>query len=163
MIKLMLNLLEPKSNYLTGGSLQKKISSDSPNLGQLLLVKEFKRCIKLDVNSFLDEKEVKPLEKAARSVDGYTFTHKISFVNRANPWKPLYPPSGPEPSTSLRFGNSNQNTSTAKPSGENKGHNPLSQPICIYYKQSDHIVPDCPVLKGKVLNLQVLPLSRQST
>ena len=59
-----------------------------------MLVKEFKRCIKLDVNSFLDEKEVKPLEKAARLVDGYTFTHKISFVNRANPWKPFHPPSG---------------------------------------------------------------------
>ena len=30
-----------------------------------MLVEEFKRCIKSDVKSFLDEKEVETLEKAA--------------------------------------------------------------------------------------------------
>ena len=32
---------------------------------------------------------------------------------------------------------------------ENKGHNPLSQSICNYCKQSGHIGSDCPVLKRK--------------
>ena len=58
-------------------------------------------------------------------------------------------PSVHKPSPSLQSGNSNQNSSKPKAPGENKGHNPVSQPICNYCKQSGHIVPDCPVLKRK--------------
>ena len=127
----------------------KKIGSDYPKLRQLMLVEEFKRCINSDVKSFLDEKEVETLEKAARLADDYTLTHKVSFVSKANPRKPFYPPSGHKPSPSLQSGNSNQNAPKPKPPGENKGHNPLSQPFCNYCKQSGHIVSDCPVLKRK--------------
>ena len=42
----------------------KKIGSDYPKLRQLILVEEFKRCMKSDVKSFLDEKEVETLEKS---------------------------------------------------------------------------------------------------
>lgn len=103
------------------------------------------------------------LEKAVRLADSYTLTHKVSFVNKTYPRKPFNPPSVPKSSISLQSGYFNQNIPKTKPPIENKGHSPLSQPICNYCKQSGHIVPDCPVLKGKVLNLQVLPLSRQST
>ena len=127
----------------------KKIGSDYPKLRQLMLVEEFKRCINSDVKSFLDEKEVETLEKAARLADDYTLTHKVSFVSKANPRKPFYPSSGHKPNPSLQSGNSNQNAPKSKPPGENKGHNLLSQPICNYCKQSGHIVSDCPVLKRK--------------
>ena len=127
----------------------KKTGSDYPKLRQLMLVEEFKRCINSDVKSFLDEKEVETLEKAARLADDYTLTHKVSFVSTANPRKPFYPPSGHKPNPSLQSGNFNQNAPKSKPPGENKGHNPLSQPICNYCKQSGHIVSDCPVLKRK--------------
>ena len=76
-------------------------------------------------------------------------THKVSFVSKAYPRKPFYPTSGHKPSPSLQSGNSSQNVPKPKPPGENKGHNPLSQPICNYCKQSGHIVSDCPVLKRK--------------
>ena len=127
----------------------KKMGSDYPRLRQLIPVEEFKRCINSDVKSFLDEKEVETSEKAARLADDYTLTHKVSFVSKANPRKPFYPPSGHKPSPSLQSGNSSQNAPKPKPPGENKGHNPLSQPICNYCKQSGHIVSDCPVLKRK--------------
>ena len=127
----------------------KKIGSDYPKVRQLMLVEEFKRCINSDVKSFLDEKEVETLEKAARLADDYTLTHKVSFVGKANPRKPFYPTSGHKPSPSLQSGNSSQNLPKPKHPGENKGHNPLSQPICNYCKQSGHIVSDCPVLKRK--------------
>ena len=87
----------------------KKIGSDYPKLRQFMLVEEFKRCINSDVKSFLDEKEVETLEKAARLADDYTLTHKVSFVSKAHPRKPFYPPSGHKPSPSLQSGNSNQN------------------------------------------------------
>ena len=47
------------------------------------------------------KKKVETLEKAARLADNYTLTHKVSFVNKANPRKPFYPSSGHKPSTSL--------------------------------------------------------------
>ena len=58
----------------------KKIGSDYPKLRQLMLVEEFKRCINSDVKSFLDEKEVETLEKAARLADDYTLTHKVFLL-----------------------------------------------------------------------------------
>ena len=81
-----------------------------------MLVEEFKRCINSDVKSFLDEKEVKTLEKAARLADDYTLPHKVSLVSKANPRKPFYSSSGHKPSPSLPSGNANQN--------ENKGQTP---------------------------------------
>ena len=87
------------------------------------------------------------MEKAARLADDYTLTHKVSFVSKASPRKPFYPSSGHKPSPSLPSGNSNQNAPKPIPPCENKGHNPLSQLICSYCRQSGHIVSDCSVLK----------------
>ena len=127
----------------------KKIGADYPKLRQLMLVEEFKRCINSGVKSFLDEKEVETLDKAARLADDYTLTQKVSFDSKANPRVPFYPPSGHKPSPGLQSGNSNQNAPKPKTPGENKGHSPLSQPICNYCKQSCQIVSDCHVLKRK--------------
>ena len=102
----------------------KKIGSDYPKSRQLISVEEFKRCIHSHVKSFLDGKEVETLEKAARLAADYTLTHKVSFLNKANPRKPFYPPSGLKSSPSFQSGNSNHNAPKPKPSSENKGHNP---------------------------------------
>ena len=51
-----------------------KMGSDYPKLRQLMLVEELKKCINSDVKSFLVEKEVETLEKAARLTDDYTLT-----------------------------------------------------------------------------------------
>ena len=59
----------------------KKIGSNHEKLRQLMLVEEFKRCINSDIKSFLDEKQVETLEAAARLVDDYALTHKVSFIN----------------------------------------------------------------------------------
>ena len=118
-----------KTQLFIRWSFSKKIGSDNRKLRQLMFV------------------EVETLEKAARLADDYTLTHKVSFVSKANPRKPFYPPSGHKPSPNLQSGNSSLNFPKPKPPGENKGHNPLSQPICNYCKQSSHHVSDCPVLK----------------
>ena len=85
-----------------------------------MLVEEFKRCIYSDAKSFLDEKEVETLEKAARLADAYTLTHKVSFVSKANPRKPFYRSSGHKPSPSLQSGKSNENAPNSNPPGETK-------------------------------------------
>ena len=83
-----------------------------------MLVEEFRRCINSDAKSFLDEKEVETFEKAARLADDHTLTHKVSFVSKANPRKPFYPPSAHKPSPSLQSGNSKQNAPKSKPPAE---------------------------------------------
>ena len=74
-----------------------------------------------DVKSFLYEKEVETLEKAAHLTDDYTLSHKVSFDNKENPRKPFFPPSSLKPSPSLQSGNSSQNAAKPKPSGETSG------------------------------------------
>ena len=89
-----------------------------------MLVEEFKKCINSDVKSFLNEKEVETLEKAARLADDYTKTHKVSFVSKANHRNSFYPLSDHKPSPRLQSGNSNQNAPKSKPPVKNKGHIP---------------------------------------
>ena len=91
-------------------------------------VEEFKKWINSDVKSFIDEKEVETLEKAVRIAFDYTLTHKVSFVNKANPRKTLDPPSSLNQdliSNSIipvrMLPNPNRLVKT-------KVHNPLSQP-----------------------------------
>ena len=148
----------------------KKVGFDHEKLRQLMLVEEFKWCINSDVRAFLNEKEVENLDVAARLADDYSLTHKISFVNKPFPRKsfnpqlkftpqsrpfspqskPYSPQSGPKSNPSNPSDNSSHSF-TPKPrfSGENKGQNPLSQPICNYCKQSGHIISECIALKRK--------------
>ena len=148
----------------------KKVGSDHEKLRQLMLVEEFKWCINSDVRAFLNEKEVKNLDLAARLADDYSLTHKASFVNKPFPRKPFNPqlkftpqsrpfspqskPYHPQLGPKSNPSNSSDYSShsfTPKPrfSGENKGQSPLSQPICNYCKQSGHIISECIALKRK--------------
>ena len=144
----------------------KKVGSDHAKLRQLLLVEEFKQCIK----AFLDEKEVETLDLAARLAYDYSLTHEASFVNKPFPRKPFNPqskfipqsrpfspqlkPYSPQSGPKSNPSNPSDNPShsfTPKPkfSSENKGQNPLSQPICNYCKQSGRIISECVALKRK--------------
>ena len=128
----------------------KKIGSDYPELRQLMLVEEFIRCINSDVKSFLDEKEVETLEKAAGLADDYTLTHKVLLLARqiiknnfthllvineilvSNLLIPIRMLQNPNPLVK---------TKVAIPY--------LSLFAIIANKQVIHIVSDCPVLKRK--------------
>ena len=138
----------------------KKVGSDHAKLKQLMLVEEFKRCINSDVKAFLNEREVENLETAARLADDYALTHKASFVNKPYPRKPYNPqskqitpqskPYSPQSGSKANPSNPTDNSSPKpKFSSENKGQNPLSQPICNYCKKTGHIISECLALKRK--------------
>ena len=138
----------------------KKVGSDHAKLRQLMLVEEFKRCINSDVKAFLNEREVENLETAARLADNYALTHKASFVNKPYPRKPYNPqskqitpqskPYSPQSGPKANPSNPTDNSSPKpKFSSENKGQNPLSQPICNNCKKTGHIISECLALKRK--------------
>ena len=138
----------------------KKVGSDHAKLRQLMLVEEFKRCINSDVKAFLNEREVENLETAARLADDYALTHKASCVNKPYPRKPYNPqskqitpqskPYSPQSGPKANPSNPTDNSSPKpKFSSENKGQNPLSQPICNYCKKTGHIISECLALKRK--------------
>ena len=138
----------------------KKVGSDHAKLRQLMLVEEFKRCIHSDVKAFLNEREVENFERAARLADDYALTHKASFVNKPYPRKPynpqskqITPQSKPYSPQSGSKANPSYPTDNSSPkpkfSSENKGQNPLSQPICNYCKKTGHIISECLALKRK--------------
>ena len=138
----------------------KKVGSDHAKLRQLMLVEEFKRCINSDVKAFWNEREVENLETAARLADDYALTHKASFVNKPYPRKPYNPkskqitpqskPYSPQSGPKANPSNPTDNSSPKpKFSSENKGQNPLSQPICNCCKKTGHIISECLALKRK--------------
>ena len=92
-----------------------------------MLVEEFKRCIHSDIKTFLDEKHFETFKAASRLADNNALTHKAFFVNKPISRKPFSPQSGPKSNPSITSGNySHTFTPKPKPSGENKGQNPLS-------------------------------------
>ena len=57
----------------------KKVGEEFDNLRQLILIEEFKRCVPENVKTYLDEKDVETLERAAVLADNFALTHKQKF------------------------------------------------------------------------------------
>ena len=59
-----------------------KIDENFGNLRQLVLVEEFKRGVRPDIKSFLEEKQATTLQEASTLADSYALTHKSSFTQK---------------------------------------------------------------------------------
>ena len=139
-----------------------KVDKDHDKLRQLILIEEFKRCIRSDVRTFIDEQKAETLEDAARLADEFSLSHKVTFVEK--PKRP-YPPPGQEPSPTLprwsgnqrshqnedlrrkqNPGNNSANRSNFSWSRQNK--NMSSQPFKpltrSYCRKDGHMISNCP-------------------
>ena len=72
------NLLESKKHYLTAGALQRKLVI-LVDLRQLVLLEEFKSCLPLEIQAYLDEQKVDTLHQATVRADDYSLMHKMAF------------------------------------------------------------------------------------
>ena len=131
-----------KENYLIGGALHRKLSLIMRNLSSSCSWKNSK------VHKFWHQIFL-------RREASWSFGSSISFgrwlcFDKPVPRKPFPPQSGPKSNPSNQSGNSSHIFNPKpKPSGENKGQNPLSPPICNYCKQSGRIISECLTLKRK--------------
>ena len=63
-----------KEVYFERWCTSRAVQGDFKMLKDLMLVEEFKRCVKDDIKSYLDEKDVSTLHEAAKFADGYSLT-----------------------------------------------------------------------------------------
>lgn len=78
-----------KEVYFERWCSSKSVGGDFKLLKDLVLVEEFKRCVKDDIKSYLDEKDAATLHEAAKIADEYALTHKskFGFQNKQSPAK----------------------------------------------------------------------------
>ena len=150
-----------------------KIKKEYKKLRALFLVEEFKRCIHVNIRTFIYEQQAKTLNDAARLADDFSLTHKMSHLNKQN-----------SPSFSTRnqnFGHNNKQLlgnnrfafkdKNFKPNFDNRPNfdpnsesrrttkfeqqqqspkNKIFNPkICNYCKKEGHLVSDCWKLNKK--------------
>ena len=106
-------------------------------LRQLILLEEFKNCMRDEVKIYLCEREVETLEEAAKLADIYEVTHKKAVVNKP-PFKFHERKERAEPRR--------ENYSSAKKSSKD---DKSSRITCGYCKKPGHIMADCFILKRK--------------
>ena len=114
------------------------------------MIEEFKRCVRDDIKTYLDEQKVENLAKVAAYADDYALTHKSTFnKNRSfGSTKKSYPEVGrksenlaPE-KKSDKVQTSNQTMS--------KNMKPRSFAlVCHYCKKPGHVMSDCWLLKKR--------------
>ena len=142
----------------------KEVNDDFDNLKQLVLIEEFKRCVRDDVKTYLDEKSVSTLTEAAVMADDYALTHKKKFTGQANTigkFQKTY--TGNKTSFESDSGVSSKapSKSTNEPKSNNDSYNAQSNkpkaPRCAYCKRLGHLVGDCWSLKNKNRTDTTLP------
>ena len=55
---------------------------------ELILIEEFKRCVNPDVRTFINEQKPDSFIAAARLADDFALTHKNTFENKSQTFKP---------------------------------------------------------------------------
>ena len=139
-----------------------KVDKDHYKLRQLILIEEFKKCIRSDVRTFIDEQKAETLEDAARLADEFSLSHKVTFVEK--PKRP-HPPPGQKPPLTLPRWSGNQRSYRNEDSGrkQNPGNNSAnrsnfswtrqnknmsSQPFkpltCFHCRKDGHVISNCP-------------------
>ena len=121
------------------------VDGDFNNLKELVLVEEFKRCVRDDIKSFLDEKEAGTLQQAAKLADEYALTHKkFGSQDRSHNFR--------------RFQNKPGSTAvdTKAKVPDNKGSDSSSNKkdkstvsVCNYCKKPGHVLSECYSLKNR--------------
>ena len=64
----------------------REVGTDFEKLRQVILIEEFKRCVRDDIKTYVDEQKVENLAKAAAYADDYALTYKFTF-NKSRPFR----------------------------------------------------------------------------
>ena len=65
----------------------KNVNNEFKKLRHLVLIEQFKNCIRADIKTHLDERDISNLEDAATTADDFVLTHKLSTNSMGGPNK----------------------------------------------------------------------------
>ena len=123
------------------------VGGDFNKLRQMVMVEEFKRWIRDDIQSFLNERDTDTLQQAAKLADEYSLTHKrYNTHDRSQNFKK---------SQNKQEESSVQSSDSKTKSGgdsSNKNRNLSTGLICNYCKKPNHVISECYKLKNKKEN-----------
>ena len=123
----------------------KKVGEEFDNLRQLILIEEFKRCVPENVKTYLDEKDVETLERAAVLADNFALTHKQKFYKSTSSTSRQPTPQD------KKFGpaSDHKKTTPGEKSEGKPNRGDKSGLSCGYCKKAGHTITDCWKLKKK--------------
>ena len=140
----------------------RKIKKNFEELRQLILIEEFKRCIGINVRTFINEQKAECLEAAARLADDYTLptsqaNHQSSTtqahdqkssgnVSQSQCMTNNLPKNISDPVNSDVHGLNPRSASFVPNKSLSR---PFSSPICNYCKKQGHVLSECFKLKRK--------------
>ena len=126
----------------------RSIDSDFKKLRDLILVEEFKRCVKDDIKSYYDEKDALTLQQAAKLADEYALTYKSRFGSSVRSPFHRKPTGRFNTSPQSRF--NDPKDKHAGKSFDKKPHKDQSNDlVCAYCKKPGHLISECYTLKRR--------------
>eukprot|EP00066_Takifugu_rubripes_P025346 XP_011614612.1 PREDICTED: uncharacterized protein LOC105418111 [Takifugu rubripes] len=135
-----------KEVYFERWCTSRSVGDDFKLLKDLMLVKEFKRCVKDDIKSYLDGKDVKTLHEAAKLADEYSLTHKSKYgaqdrqsTSKKNGGNPVA-----AHTTDVKV-----KTTENKTKRDDAKKEAFSTLTCYYCKKPGHVLSECLHLKKK--------------
>lgn len=122
--------------------LSKQVEKDFEKLRQMILLEQFKSCIRQDIKIHLDEQKVETLSTATTMSDSYALTHKTNFVNPSKPRdsKPFLRTPHSDHTKSQE-----KSTGVTKPSIQNNHLATRSKNVltCSYCRKKGHLMSEC--------------------
>lgn len=119
---------------------------DFVSLRSMMILEEFKNCCPEVVTTYLNEKSVREVSKAAILADEFVITHKKSFVDKPT----VRSDKGASTSLKTASSDSSKQSSGFPKSGSNQGETDRKdRPVCSYCKKLGHSMINCYSLKRK--------------
>ena len=121
------------------------VNNDVRLLKDLMLVEEFKRCVKNDIKSYLDEKDASTLCEAAKFADEYSLTHKSRFGSHDR----IYPPKKSDSKPYFAHALDVKERGACIRNKFSDTQEVPTGPICHYCKKPGYVLSDCLTLRRK--------------
>ena len=144
-----------KETYFIRWCSAKQVRHEFDRLRQVILVEEFKRCVRDDIKVHLDEQNVQTLAKAASVADDYALTHKNHFGRNKNNGSPKSNSfGGKNPQGSVSTNSPSAQNSQASSQSDSMGKIPTKSfiPTCGHCGKRGYVMSDCWSLKRKKKN-----------
>ena len=128
----------------------REVGTDFEKLRQVILIEEFKRCVRDDIKTYLDEQKVENLAKAAAYADDYALTHKSTFNKNKSfgPAKKSYPEIGKKSENVAPEKSSDKGQTSSQTMSKDRKARSFA-PVCHYCKKPGHVMSDCWLLKKR--------------